>query len=79
MNGFLGGLALAGCLLATGGLARTAVTGIEGYNDAVRRGDLAAATEAAVALWPQVAGDADRARCRIADDDYVVNLTFVLR
>lgn len=43
------------CLSGPAGFAATAV---EAFNTAVQRGDLGAATDAAVAAWPAVAGDA---------------------
>jgi TonB family protein len=53
---------LAGLLvLYLSGPAGFAATAVEEFNAAVQRGDLGAATDAAVAAWPTVAGDAANA------------------
>ncbi len=44
-------------LLCLAGQAGAANAGVEAFNAAVARGDLGAATDAAVAAWPTVAGD----------------------
>jgi len=57
MNGIRSVMASA-ILLCLAGQAWAANADVEAFNAAVARGDLGAATDAAVAVWPTVAGDA---------------------